>query len=480
MKSKALPTEEHSLLDPQELFAFTNLASPSRSSFPKIEKRRRVLSYPNPTNPILRNECFWLPQTYDASDQIRTFFQSDPKNTPRVNLGEKSVEFRSLELDLVSNELFFKTQEAKEKIGKIPHQIYLTRRTRLFPECASGSKKYKNRAGDKLEAVLSTSGILLDLRKKCNNRLLRFADICGGPGAFSEMLFKWFFEEATEISEIWGCGITLRTENHRGEPNAWYPELYRKTVLSVKDRKIEKLNDQKLCLSRTKTFTPLWGVDGTGNILIPENVVHTIQACLQAERSFFPRSKHTTHQASLLHNFGRTGFESGVELVVADGGFDVTGEEHLQEIKSSTLILAETIIALGSLCDGGHMVVKTFDMLTVFTSSLLLLISYCFERVGIFKPYRSRVVNSERYIVGINYRREGLGVLLSDLIVPRLLTILHKVQSPGVTNITPYSLCDVSHFKTRGAFMERVKYINTYLMERQTKCLNCILRNKRL
>lgn len=67
-----------------------------------------------------------------------------------------------------------------------------------------------------------------------------FADICAGPGGFSEYIFwrkKWAFK---------GFGMTLRDDNDF--------KLYTSTCAD------------------TETFEPLYGVEMDGNVYIPENI----------------------------------------------------------------------------------------------------------------------------------------------------------------------------------------------------------------
>ena len=85
-------------------------------------------------------------------------------------------------------------------------QRYYEVRDRLFPSDQSGSHRWRNRAGDKLYSVLVQSSLLDDLR-----RLDAFADIAGGPGAFSEVLL-------TVMSR--GYGITI------ADGPGWYGSLF--------------------------------------------------------------------------------------------------------------------------------------------------------------------------------------------------------------------------------------------------------------
>jgi cap1 methyltransferase len=175
-----------------------------------------------------------------------------------------------------------------------------------------------------------------------NDDLLYFADVCAGPGGFSEYVLyrkKW---------EAKGFGFTLKCENDF------------------------KLHD--FFVGPPETFAPFYGINDDGNVYDPENI-----------RSFEELIKDET--------------ESGVHFMMADGGFSVEGQENIQEILSKQLYLAQCLVALSIVRTKGHFVVKLFDLFTPFSVSLIYLMSKCFTQISICKPNTSRPANSERYLV---------------------------------------------------------------------------------
>ncbi|XP_037002106.2 cap-specific mRNA (nucleoside-2'-O-)-methyltransferase 1 isoform X3 [Artibeus jamaicensis] len=176
--------------------------------------------------------------------------------------------------------------------------------------------------------------------------LLYFADVCAGPGGFSEYVLwrkKWHAK---------GFGMTLKGPN---------------------DFKLEDFYS-----ASSELFEPYYGeggVDGDGDITRPENIT--------AFRNF------------VLDNTDR----KGVHFLMADGGFSVEGQENLQEILSKQLLLCQFLMALSVVRTGGHFICKTFDLFTPFSVGLIYLLYCCFERVCLFKPITSRPANSERYVV---------------------------------------------------------------------------------
>ncbi|CAL1265972.1 unnamed protein product [Larinioides sclopetarius] len=175
------------------------------------------------------------------------------------------------------------------------------------------------------------------------NELLYFADVCAGPGGFSEYVLwrkKW---------ECKGFGFTLKGQN---------------------DFKLEDF-----FAGPPETFEPYYGEDGDGDIYSPRNL-----------KSF--------------QKFVRSNTEGkGVHFMMADGGFSVEGRENEQEILSKRLYLCQFLCALLILRKGGHFVCKLFDLFTAFSVGLVYLMCMAFEKICIFKPNTSRPANSERYII---------------------------------------------------------------------------------
>lgn len=174
------------------------------------------------------------------------------------------------------------------------------------------------------------------------NDLLYFADVCAGPGGFSEYVLyrkKW---------EAKGFGFTLKAEN---------------------DFKLHEF-----FAGSPETFSAFYGINEDGDVYDPENI-RTLEELIQEQT------------------------ESGVHFMMADGGFSVEGQENIQEILSKQLYLAQCLVALSIVRTKGHFVVKLFDLFTPFSASLIFLMYKCFQRICVCKPNTSRPANSERYLV---------------------------------------------------------------------------------
>uniref|UniRef100_A0A1I8MRU7 Cap-specific mRNA (nucleoside-2'-O-)-methyltransferase 1 n=1 Tax=Musca domestica TaxID=7370 RepID=A0A1I8MRU7_MUSDO len=175
-----------------------------------------------------------------------------------------------------------------------------------------------------------------------DNDLLYFADICAGPGGFSEYIL---YRKSWEAK---GFGFTLKGPN---------------------DFKLDKF-----FAGSPESFDPYYGVNNDGDVYVESN---------QDSFNSYIR-KHTSE---------------GVHFVMADGGFSVEGEENIQEILSKQLYLCQCLTALKILRNKGSFVCKLFDVFTPFSVGLIYLMYKCFERISIIKPNSSRPANSERYLV---------------------------------------------------------------------------------
>lgn len=226
---------------------------------------------------------------------------------------------------------------------------------------------------------------------------LYFADVCAGPGGFSEYVFwrkKWHTK---------GFGFTLKGDH---------------------DFTVDKFNAE----TPKVFFHTYYGVDKTGD------VYNT--ASIRAFREIIARET----RGEMLH------------VLTADGGFDVTANENIQEVLNRQLFLCQCVTALAVLRKGGNFVCKLFDSYTHFTIGLIFLLRQCFERTCIFKPVTSRPANSERYVVCMGLKTENAPVVeyllkVNDRInAVKPASTLHLIQqSIDVIEIVPTAMMDEAY-----------------------------------
>lgn len=77
----------------------------------------------------------------------------------------------------------------KARLGQLFEEghadLYSNIRNKLFPQDTKGSEMFCNRAGDKLMQLVQASDLFASFSKG-----IRFLDVCGGPGAFSQLLLS--------------------------------------------------------------------------------------------------------------------------------------------------------------------------------------------------------------------------------------------------------------------------------------------------
>ena len=219
------------------------------------------------------------------------------------------------------------------------------------------------------------SGVVPSNENSRTSPMFYFADVCAGPGGFSEYL-------------IWRKGYY----NCHG---------FGFTLVGDCDFKLDKFLAGSSCY-----FDPYYGPKKDGNIYDPDN--------LEALEKYV---KERTNNI-------------GVDLVTADGGFSVEGQENIQEILSKRLYLCQFIAAL-SLCKvqsedspGGNFVCKLFDIFTPFSVGLIYLMYLAFEKISLHKPITSRPANSERYIYCENLTEFG-----AEYIKKHLIEVNNKLDS---------------------------------------------------
>jgi cap1 methyltransferase len=244
--------------------------------------------------------------------------------------------------------------ENKSMFDNLSTKEFLNSRQRSNPYETIKGAFFQNRAAMKMANIDAITGFMFTDPRTENGaplgplEVLYFADICAGPGGFSEYVLwrkKWHAK---------GFGFTL------------------KDPADGSDFKLDAFT------SPCETFDPHYGVggyNGDGDITRPDN---------QSE----------------FRNYVIENTEGkGVHFVMADGGISVEGEENKQELLLKQLVLCQYATSLSILRPGGSCVVKIFDMFTLFSIGLFYLLYRCFHRIALFKPVTSRPANSERYVL---------------------------------------------------------------------------------
>ncbi|ETN86164.1 ribosomal RNA large subunit methyltransferase J [Necator americanus] len=279
-----------------------------------------------------------------------------------IQIGEKKTTLDD-ETEFCDGEILRTMIKSKEVFNVIPDRDLREARARANPYETIGGAFFQNRAAMKVANMdkvfdwllsMETEDKLLNKNPLKSDRptnncdretpLFYFADVCAGPGGFSEyMLWRKAFYNAK------GFGFTLKGKD---------------------DFKLGKFT-----ASSAYYFEPYYGKHGDGDVMNPENI-------------------------DSLEDFIMKGTnDMGVDLMMADGGFSVEGQETIQEILSKRLYLCQLLVSLCIVKEGGVFFCKLFDIFTPFSAGLIYLMYIAYDQVTLHKPHTSRPANSERYIV---------------------------------------------------------------------------------
>jgi len=213
----------------------------------------------------------------------------------------------------------------------------------IIPHKKTSVSKYKplSRSFFKMNEIIHTFHNLLPE----NSSPIKSFHLAEGPGGFIEALVSYRKSESDVV-----VGMTLLDDKNDNNIPAWKKSQY-------------FLKENPHVFIET-------GKDHTGNILSIENFVY----CKEK-------------------------YESSMDFITADGGFDFSVDFNSQEITIARLLFAQIAFALCMQKKGGSFVVKIFDSFMQHTIDLIAILSSFYRHVHIFKPQTSRYANSEKYLI---------------------------------------------------------------------------------
>eukprot|EP01012_Entosiphon_sulcatum_P051471 TRINITY_DN7068_c0_g1_i1.p1 TRINITY_DN7068_c0_g1~~TRINITY_DN7068_c0_g1_i1.p1 ORF type:complete len:519 (-),score=62.37 TRINITY_DN7068_c0_g1_i1:6-1535(-) len=255
----------------------------------------------------------------------------------------------------------------KARFDHLPDRYFVPARCKANPYECIGNGIFTNRAAMKMLEIDSVCKMTSQELLAEENGCLYFADICAGPGGWTEYVLWRIYSQDQATAHIArernrattakGFGLTLREHTESME---WKLHQFEETA--------------------RKNVNPdfvYWGPkeDSNGDITKPEIVC-----------GFAERIKSMTG--------GR-----GVALLMADGGFSVDGNWNAQETLLRQIIMCEVLTALMCVRKGGWFMCKLFDLFTEFTIDILYILWKSFGSIALLKPLTSRPANSEKYII---------------------------------------------------------------------------------
>lgn len=311
---------------------------------------------------------------------------------------------------LFSSKKFSQRYKTPKDIDKAAREaVFRYARDKSNPFEKIGKSRFTNRAGVKIancDAIFnfSKSEVKIGSKEPTSTEstipLFTYVDLASAPGAFTEYI-QWRRPNSD------GFGISL------------------KGGLDWSTKMID-MNKFNVSWGETK-----YGGDGTGNL-------YTNSEAFSQEV-----------KAKYLH---------GVDLAMADGGFDVDqGDFDKQEFWSARLILTELLVSIMVLKSGGTFVCKIFDSVTKITADILYISSLCFGQIWTFKPISSRPANAERYLVCTNFKG------FDNPLVRQLIQVLLQVNKSHTTTKRVTSFVKTLPID----FLKWMKEHNQRSMERQ-------------
>ena len=156
-------------------------------------------------------------------------------------------------------------------------------------------------------------------------------------------------------------------------------------------------------------------------------------------------------------------YAGSMDYITGDGGFDFSVDFNQQEELSMKLVIAQIFFAIIMQKTGGNFVLKIFDIFKFKTVEIIFLLSNLYDYVYIYKPYTSRVANSEKYIICKNFKNNN----------PRIKTEIMNNFDYVMDNIdNVYSLFNISLPKL---FLKKIEEINAIYGQQQIENINTTL-----
>ncbi|KAI4487617.1 hypothetical protein M0804_005766 [Polistes exclamans] len=365
-------------------------------SYPELEAAR--LKW-NPDEEIvqIKEEMEWLKNAHRHIPTIKEMHDWMVLGLKKETIDDetKFCEAKIVKDILNSKTIFDKINKTEKRKARTRSNPYETIRNAFF----------LNRAAVKMANMDKACDFLFTKPNNLkNNELLYFADVCAGPGGFSEYVLwrkKWHAK---------GFGFTLKNENDfkLGDFYAGSPE----------------------------TFHTFYGPKGNGDVCDVSN-------------------QEAFRDLIMKHTHGK-----GVHFMMSDGGFSVENQENIQEIMSKQIYLCQCLVALMIVRNGGNFVTKLFDLFTPFSVGLIYLIYRCFDEVCIFKPNTSRPANSERYLICKGKRHDT-----NDIV--KYLFYANKILLKGDVNKDVIELVPLKELEIEKEFVQYLRKSNNNLGRKQ-------------
>jgi len=375
----------------------------------KVENTEEIVDWRTEKQPSEMENYEWLPIIEDVGEDLNP-------SQDWYQIGRRKTKIDD-EIEFIEGNLLQKLLQCKNVFDDLEGNEMRGARFRSNPYETIKGVLFQNRAAMKMANIDHLFGSMFtNPQGITSSELLYFADVCAGPGGFSEYILWRRGWKAK------GFGFTLRGKN---------------------DFKLYDFHS-----TNSELFEPHYGkggIDGNGDITDTENLQEFAKYVMK-------RTKN-----------------KGVHTCTADGGFSVQGQENIQEVLSKQLVLCQFATACLVCRRGGNFMCKLFDMFTPFTVGMVYLLRIAFTKVTILKPVTSRPANSERYVVCSGFRDDEQRLMSEYLLHINNEMNELKQTDEDVTDVFPMEsmLEDVD-------FFSYVKSSNTTIADEQCKALSKI------
>ena len=156
----------------------------------------------------------------------------------------------------------------------------------------------------------------------------------------------------------------------------------------------------------------------------------------------------------------RLGLNS-IPIITGDGGFDFSVSYNQQEVYASKLLFGQILSALKCQKIGGIFILKFFDMNNLLTLDFLFLLQCVYSSINIYKPYTSRVANSERYIICNDFK--GIDNNYLDRLIS--VMVLWNSLDDNITIDRIYNNLPIN-------FYSYINKVNSFIIKQQVEYIN--------
>jgi 23S rRNA U2552 (ribose-2'-O)-methylase RlmE/FtsJ len=156
------------------------------------------------------------------------------------------------------------------------------------------------------------------------------------------------------------------------------------------------------------------------------------------------------------------------DLIIAYGE-NIYNNKNNKEQESYKLILGELLAILNSQENSGNTIFKIFDTFTIVTLKIIYILSSLYDEVYIFKPFLSRLSETEKFVICKNFKFSP-----SDKNIKNLISKIEKILKESNSN---QFLNDIFlDFTIPIELNSMFKYINTKLVNEQQILINEVVK----